>query len=73
MLDLSDDDVAFLAQAATGRKREVSEWTLDPTGHDVENMTTLGAGATSGNARLRHGMVGVREVVATGVRVTDVG
>ena len=40
MIDLSDDDVRFLAQAATGSNRKVSEWTLDPTGHEVENMTT---------------------------------
>jgi hypothetical protein len=40
MIDLSDDDVTFLAQAATGSTRKVSEWTLDPTGHEVENMTT---------------------------------
>jgi tRNA A-37 threonylcarbamoyl transferase component Bud32 len=40
MIDLSDDDVTFLAQAATGEKSTVSEWSLDPTGYEVENMTT---------------------------------
>lgn len=40
MIDLSDDDVTFLARAATGATLKVSEWALAPTGHEVENMTT---------------------------------